>query len=123
MKMRFIFAQFFSSFVRAAKLAAVMLVCALYITAHSSSALAFGGASSKPSDGAAQLDGIYKETQKAANPDAEPEGIEAVQAKAKDGINEVQGRADADKMYRPSNSKGSTVQDDLQKAADSVLGR
>ncbi|MGB7414595.1 MAG: hypothetical protein WA902_10340 [Thermosynechococcaceae cyanobacterium] len=118
--MQFILTRLFSFF-RLAKLVAVMLVCVLYIGVNTSPALAFGGTSSKPSDGAAQLDGIYKETKEAANPDADPKGMKKVQAKAQEGINEVQGRADADKMYRPSNSEGSTVMDDIQEDVGSLF--
>jgi hypothetical protein len=120
--MQFIFDKF-SALFRFAKLAAVLLVCTLYIAVNTSPAFAFGGTSSKPSEGEAQLDGIYKESLKSANPDADPQSMKDVQAKGKEGLNEVQGRADIDKMYRPSNSKGSTVIDDIKDAAGSALGK
>ncbi|PZD75444.1 hypothetical protein C1752_00317 [Acaryochloris thomasi RCC1774] len=120
--MQFIFTKL-TSLLRVAKLVAVMLVCTLYIAANTSPALAFGGASSKPSDGAAQLDSIYQESKESANPDADPKSMKAVQAKAKKGLNEVQGRADMGKMYNPSNSEGSTVADDIQETAKSAMGK
>jgi hypothetical protein len=120
--MRFI-SDKLSALFRFAKLAAVLLTFTLYIAVNTSPALAFGNSSSKPSEGEAQLNGIYEESLKAANPDADPQSMKEVQAKNKEGLNEVQGRADIDKMYNPSNSKGSTVMDDIKDAAGSALGK
>ncbi|MEM7772427.1 MAG: hypothetical protein AAF327_18180 [Cyanobacteria bacterium P01_A01_bin.37] len=87
---------------------------------NSSPAFAFGTkSSSNPSAGAAQLDETLQEAREAIN--GQPRGMDKIQSKARQGINEVQGDADIDKMNRPENSQdATTVKGDIERALDSV---
>lgn len=46
-----------------------------------------------------------------------------VQRQSNRGLNEVQGAADLDKMKRPSNSQGTTVEKTAQKALENIQGK
>uniref|UniRef100_B8HNP9 Low temperature-induced protein n=1 Tax=Cyanothece sp. (strain PCC 7425 / ATCC 29141) TaxID=395961 RepID=B8HNP9_CYAP4 len=46
-----------------------------------------------------------------------------VQRESNRGVNEVQGAADLDKMKRPSNSQGKTVEKTAQKALENIQGK
>jgi hypothetical protein len=50
-----------------------------------------------------------------------PPSLEEVQAKSQEGINEVQGGADKEKMKNPANSQGSTsVEEKIQEGMDNI---
>lgn len=110
-----------STWVRAAKIAAVAFLCATTLFVNSAPAVAFGmKTSAEPTDGTTQLDRIYEESEQAIK--GQPRGMEAVQKKASEGLNGVQGSANAGKMKSPGDSTGaSTVKDDVKDALDSVL--
>lgn len=110
----------FSAWVRAARIAAVAFLCATAIFVNSAPAFAFGMKSSaEPAEGTVQLDGIYEESEQAIK--GQPRDTKAVQ-KANEGLNGVQGRANAEKMKSPGDSTGaSTVKEDAKDALDSVL--
>ena len=74
-----------------------------------------------PQQGEAQLRGIEKEAQEAVLKD--PYSRKETQTKAQEGLNEVQGAADLNKMSRPENAKATSVEDKLKNALESVTGK
>jgi hypothetical protein len=78
---------------------------------------------SSPTSGEANLTQIEKEAQKAVLEN--PYSREKTQAKAKEGLNEIQGAADADKQKRPENTKRGveSVEQKLQKALEKAEGK
>lgn len=90
-------------------------LCALVFIANVQPALAFGGSSSKASEGVTQLDKIEQRANEAL--EKGPRGADEVTARAEGGINGVQGGADASKMETPANSKETTTVADGIKSA------
>ncbi|MEM1256016.1 MAG: hypothetical protein AAGI69_26560 [Cyanobacteria bacterium P01_H01_bin.21] len=111
----------FLNWVRAAKVFAIALVCTAVLVASSSPAFAFGmRGSAEPSEGTAQLDGVYQEAKKVT--EGQPRGMEDVTSKASQGLNGVQSTADAEKMKSPGDSTGArTVKGDAKEALESAL--
>lgn len=66
---------------------------------------------SKTTDGEANLNRIQAKTDEAANPDAQPRGLEEITAEAQKGTNAVQGGADADKMVKPEETSATSVKE------------
>lgn len=79
--------------------------------------------SSSPTKGEDQLLGIEEGAQKTAIRQQDLLSGEEVIEKSNEGINEVQGAADADKMKRPSNSQGETIEDILQDKLEKAAGK
>ena len=79
------------------------------------------GSSTAPQQGEAQLRGIEREAQKAAID--KPYSRKETQSKAQEGLNEIQGAADINKMSRPENAEATSVEDKLKNALESVTGR
>ena len=79
------------------------------------------GSRNAPAEGESQLLDIEKEAQKAVL--EKPYSLEETQSKANAGLNELQGTADADKMKRPENAQGSSVEDKLKNVLEKVTGR
>ncbi|MBD2304694.1 low temperature-induced protein [Chroococcidiopsis sp. FACHB-1243] len=79
------------------------------------------GSPTAPQQGEAQLRGIEKEAQEAVIKD--PYSRKETQTKAQEGLNEVQGAADLNKMSRPENAKATSVEDKLKNALESVTGK
>ena len=94
-------------------------VCAVMVLGTAYPAMAFGGSSSNSSKGSVEMNDL-KETSKEAVR-KEPRSAQAVQAKAKEGPNSVQGSANSEKMKNTGNSDNATtikaqVEDVLEKA-------
>jgi hypothetical protein len=110
------------SFLKSLKTLTIAFVCSLVIFANAVPALAIGAPKSSAVDNTAQLSDIERESQEAAQ-----SGLlsgEEVKDKANQGINEIQGAADADKMKNPSNSQGAvTVSDEIKNALEKVTGK
>jgi hypothetical protein len=107
---------------RALMIAFVSAFLFLTTTIPAFAAVGFGTSSSKPSDGPAQLGKIEARSQDIAESKVAPGSMEESEARAKGGINEVQGDADKDKMSRPSNSQdATTVTDQIGKALKKVV--
>jgi hypothetical protein len=68
---------------------------------------------SDPTEGEDQLLDIEKGAQKTVNRSQDLLSGKEVMEKSNEGINEVQGAADADQMKRPSNSQGETIEGDI----------
>ena len=79
------------------------------------------GSSTAPQQGEAQLRGIEREAQKAAID--KPYSRKETQSKAQEGLNEIQGAADINKMSRPENAEATSVEDKLKNALESVTGK
>lgn len=73
---------------------------------------------SSPTKGEEQLLGIEKEAQKAVLKD--PMSLEETQDKTNEGINEVQGDADKDKMLNPSNTNATSFKEQVEKAVSKI---
>lgn len=109
------------NWVRAAKVFAIALVCTAVLVANSSPAFAFGmRGSAAPSDGTAQLDETYQEAKDVT--ESQPRGMEEVASKASQGLNGVQGTADAGKMKSAGDSAGAeTVKEDVKDVIESAV--
>jgi hypothetical protein len=97
-----------------------IVACVVLFLVATGPAFAMQGTQSKPSEGEAQLKGIYKESEDVLrNP---PLSLDRIQSKANEGhINDVQGAADIEKMKRPSNSQQATsVEENIEKALEKV---
>ncbi|MDY6802353.1 MAG: low temperature-induced protein [Cyanobacteriota bacterium] len=81
----------------------VLCFCTFLFFSSSLTALA----SSNPSQGVMPLKNIEKESREALQP--QPRPLEEVQAKAKEGINGVQGGADIKQMKNPANAKSTAT--------------
>ncbi len=89
--------------------------CALMFVSNAFPAFAV---TSSPTKGTDQLLGIEKEAQKAVLKD--PMSMEETQKKANEGINEVQGDADSDKMKNPSNTRATSFEQQVKKAVSKI---
>jgi len=96
------------------------LLCVTLLFSNALPAAAIGANKSAPTEGTDQLQGIEKEARKVGNPNAQPRSLQATQAKAEEGLNAVQGKADKEKMYRPSNSKDATT---VEEKVEGFLGK
>lgn len=90
-------------------------------------ASAIGTSKSSMKSGETQLNTIQKETDKLSdklvNDNTAAPGMKETQAKTQKGLNAVQGAADANKMYRPSNSKeATTVENKVNNFLDNLTG-
>ena len=77
-------------------------VCTVMVLGTTYPAMAFGGSSSNSSQGLVEMNDL-KETSK-ETVRKEPRNAQAVQAKAKEGLNSVQGNANSEKMKDVGNS-------------------
>lgn len=80
-------------------------------------------APSSPTKGEDNLLGIEAGGQKVVNRTQDLLSGEEVTKKSNEGINEVQGAADADKMKRPSNAQGETIEGILQEKLEEATGQ
>lgn len=101
-------------------------VCALLVFSQALPAFSDpvnpSGSSSAPQQGEAQLRGIEKEAQEAAID--KPYSGQETQSKAQEGLNEIQGSADANKMSRPEDSQEAvSVEDKSKNFLDALVGK
>lgn len=108
------FNRFASTIARFSRWAIAATLCTLVFVANVQPASAFGGSSSKPSDGVVQLDKVEQQAKDVLKNG--PRGGDEVAARAEGGINGVQGGASASKMETPANSKDATT------VADGIKG-
>lgn len=80
-------------------------------------------ASTNPTEGEDQLLDIEKGAQKTVNRSQDLLSGKEVIEKSNEGINEVQGAADADQMKRPSNSQGETIEEILEEKLEEATGQ
>lgn len=102
--------------IRASMVVFASLVLFLGVT---SPAMAFGNSSSHPSEGTAQMNDLQEASEQSLK--NEPRSRGEVQKKAQEGPNEIQGSADADKMYNQSNSRETTsVRKQVEKGLEKI---
>jgi len=105
----------------------LMAICACVFLVFSSAAPALSdtpqpkAAPSAPQQGEANLTSIEKEAQKAAMDD--PYSRKDTQVKANEGLNEIQGAADADKMSRPENAQATSVEEKSKSFLEALTGK
>ncbi|MEC4983754.1 MAG: low temperature-induced protein [Oscillatoria sp. PMC 1068.18] len=89
----------------------LLVVCACAFLFFSQAIPAYAG--SNPAKGEETLNAIQKESEAVLKQgEPSPDRAEA-QKKAAEGLNEVQGAANAEKMYNPSNSGAETIESEL----------
>lgn len=79
--------------------------------------------SSNPTKGEDKLLDIEEGAQKTVNRSQDLLSGKEVTEKSNEGINEVQGAADADQMKRPSNSQGETIEGILEEKLEEATGQ
>jgi hypothetical protein len=79
--------------------------------------------SSDPTKGEDKLLGIEAGAQKSVTREQDLLSGKEVTEKSNEGINEVQGAADADQMKRPSNAQGETIEEILQDKLEEATGQ
>lgn len=92
-----------------------VFVCGLLFVASAYPAQA---ATSKTTDGEANLNRIQNKTDDVA--DSNPRGINEVTKEAQKGLNAVQGSADADKMVSPDETNATTVKEKAASFLDNL---
>jgi hypothetical protein len=93
------------------------VICALIFFSNAFPAAAISSPKSAPEDSTTQLLETQKKTDEITT--EPPPGLEEVKKKANEGINEIQGGADKDKMKRPENTQGATsVEDNILKTLE-----
>jgi predicted PurR-regulated permease PerM len=91
------------------------LVLVLFILISIAPVQAAPTSKSMPTDGTAQLDKILEKSEDVSQ--SRPMSLEEVQQRANEGINEVQGAADKEKMVKSKSSKPILARE-LEKALD-----
>jgi hypothetical protein len=76
-----------------------------------------------PTEGEAQLKGIEAGGQKTVNRSQDLLSGEEVMRKSNEGLNEVQGAADINKMKRPSNTGAESVEGIIQEKLEEATGQ
>lgn len=99
-----------------------VFTCALLFFSSAFPAAAITGSQSNSEDATTQLLETQRLTDEvSAEP---PPGLKEVQKKSNEGLNEVQGAADIDKMKRPENSQAATtVEENVKNLLDKVTGK
>lgn len=98
-----------------------VVLCFSLLTAFTAPASAnlANNSSSSVNKGEANLNKIQEKTDELAQ--QEPPSLEQVEARSKQGINEVQGGADVGKMISPEDAQGTvSPKDQIQKVLDKV---
>lgn len=94
-----------------------LVLCLSLVTSFAFPAAA--GTASPVTKGEANLNKIQAKTDELAQ--QEPPSIKDIQDRTKGGINEVQGKADANKMISPEDAQGTTtLKDKIEHAFDKV---
>ncbi|NJL48176.1 MAG: hypothetical protein HC929_12705 [Leptolyngbyaceae cyanobacterium SM2_5_2] len=104
-----------------------LLIACLWATTlffYASPALAIGSTPSRADEGTAPLNNIYREAEKAVQPENALDGDNMIK-RANQGLNEVQKDADVNQMNRPDNSGQATsiidqIQDTLSQVAQDL---
>ncbi|MBD2327993.1 hypothetical protein [Alkalinema sp. FACHB-956] len=97
-----------------------MFVCSAMLFLGLTMSPTLAAPASNPTEGTAQMPESMAAAEDVASKSA-PMNLEEIEARNKGGLNEVQGSADADKMYRSDTSKpGPAIARKLEKAIDKV---
>lgn len=99
-------------------------VCALLVFSHTLPAFSAPvnptASGTAPEQGEAQLRSIEREAQEAVLDN--PYSREETQAKANEGLNEIQGTADVGQMKRPENAQANSVESKIKNVLEKVTG-
>jgi uncharacterized membrane protein len=106
------------SIVRPVRFLIAGLMCALVFFANMTPAQAANVAKSKPTDGIEKLQKIDDDAYK--NIEDPAMSLDEVQKRSQQGLNEIQGDSDKDKMYTSKSSKPAVAQD-IEKALDKLV--
>ncbi|MEP0752254.1 low temperature-induced protein [Trichocoleus sp. Lan] len=118
-----------SAWIRPVRMAIAACFCALVLFSYATPAYSstktpagYSGTNSRPGDGEANLTKIEEKSQKAVLKD--PYSLKETQKEAQQGLNEIQGSADAEKMSTNENSQGvQSVEQKVQKALEGITGK
>lgn len=110
-----------SFILRSIRFVVIAFACAVLFVSNALPAAAIGAPRSNPTKGEEQLDTIQEKSEEVTK--APPLSGGETQREANKGINEVQGDANKDQMFRPENSRGTTVTDRVEEALESITGR
>jgi hypothetical protein len=105
------------SAIRPARLLLTALVCTVLFFSSMNPAQADYTSKSKPTDGENRLQKIDDKAQESI--DQPPMTLKDVEERNKNGLNEIQGSADKNKMYTSKSSKPA-VTDKMEKAMDKI---
>lgn len=115
------FNRFIQTVVRSFRFVVAVALCVTLVFSQVSPAAANSTSKSDPTDATTQLNKIQEKTDDIAR--SAPLGLKETQSEANKGINEVQGDADKDKMYRSSNSQNAnTVENKVENYLDNLKG-
>ena len=113
------------SALRPIRLLVAVCICAFLVFSHAYPAFSApvnpSSSKSAPEQGEAQLRSIEKEAQEAVLED--PYSRKETQTKANEGLNEIQGEADVNKMKTPEKAQADSVEDKLKKVLDKATGK
>ena len=114
-----------SNLLRPVRFLVAVCVCALLVFSYAFPAYSDPvnpTANRKPAQqGEAQLRGIEREAQEAVI--NKPYSRQETQAKANEGLNEIQGTADVQNMNRPENSEGISVEEKSKNFLEAIIGK
>ncbi|WP_066384063.1 MULTISPECIES: hypothetical protein [unclassified Anabaena] len=103
------------------KFVIVALSCALIFISSIVPAFAIESYQSEPTEATTQLLETQRKTDEVSR--SAPPSLKEVQKKSNEGLNEVQGAADIEKMKRPENSQAATsVEDEVRNFLEKVTG-
>ncbi len=117
---------------RSLRLFVAACVCVLMLVSNATPAYSFpnpfasdkAAQSSDPTKGEDKLQGIEEGAQKTATREQDLlSGKEVIKKSEEGGLNEVQGAADLDKMKRPSNSQGESIEGILKEKLEKATGQ
>ncbi|WP_416666516.1 hypothetical protein [Egbenema bharatensis] len=100
----------------------VVFICTLLVVSNAFPAAAIGSSQSNPTEGDTRLDEIFRKSEEVTK--ADPLSMEETQRRANEGLNEVQGAADVNQMYRPEDApQATTGKDQLQNVLERATGK
>ncbi|AFY50831.1 hypothetical protein Nos7524_5106 [Nostoc sp. PCC 7524] len=109
------------SILRPVKFLIAAFTCALLFLSSTVPAFAIESYQSEPTEATTQLLETQRKTDEVAR--SAPPSLREVQKKSNEGLNEVQGAADIEKMKRPENSQSSTsVEEEVKNFLEKVTG-
>ncbi|GAB4383099.1 MAG: hypothetical protein Kow00121_44400 [Elainellaceae cyanobacterium] len=115
------FARINSMILRSVRVLVVAFACAMLFFTNALPAAAISSTPSNYSKGEEPLDKIFEDSQDVT--DSPPMSMEETQQRANEGINEIQGASDRERMYTPENSEGTTAKDQAQNVLERITGK
>lgn len=111
----------FRSILRPMRFVVLAFACALILLSNAFPAAAIESYQSKPTEATDQLLETQRRTDELTK--SAPLGLKETQKRANEGLNEVQGAADIEKMNRPENSQEATsVEEEVSNFLKKVTG-